>query len=129
MNRRTFHPIWVIIVCLTVSVGSPICALDQQLSPGSDILVTTSNSGIRDNFSLKVSTASDETEAKKAPPQSSPEQGGSKCEELGDSATKEASEIQTLKEKIIELQKQGQARISQDHFVQFYRRFWPLLTL
>jgi hypothetical protein len=107
MNRKTFHPIWVIIVCLTVSGGSPICALDQQLSLEPDILVTTSNSGIRNNFSLKVSAASDETEAKKTPPQSSPEQGVSKCEELGDSPTKEASEIQTLKEKIIELQNKG----------------------
>jgi len=69
--------------------------------------VTTSNSGIRNNFSLKVSAASDESEAEKTPPQSSPEQGVSKCEELGDSPTKEASEIQTLKEKIIELQNKG----------------------
>ncbi len=105
MNLLAYSVTWLLMVSWTAWFGSPICALGQQLPLEPQILAASSNSEIRDNVSLSLSAAPDETEKKLVPP--SHEQEGPKCEELGDSPTKEASEVQKLKERIIELQNKG----------------------
>ena len=105
MNPKAYRPILILIVCLAVSGGIGIEALGQQWTNKPEILRAEANSGTHDSISLKLLAASDEAEVKKEPPAPLPQdRGASQSGELGNAQTKETSEIQKLKEKIIELQ-------------------------
>ncbi len=105
MNPKIYRPILILIVCLAATGGFGIQALGQQWTNKPETLLVDANPGTHDSISLKLLAASDEAEVKKEPPPPSPQdRAASQGEELGDAPTKETSEIQKLKEKIIDLQ-------------------------
>jgi|GEM_PF-1285077 len=104
MKPKTCRAILTLIVFLAVS-GIGIEALGQQWTNRPEVLLEEADFGTRDNVSLKLLVASDESEVKKEPQPPAPQdRGASQSGELGDAPTKEASEIQKLKEQIIDLQ-------------------------
>jgi hypothetical protein len=113
MNHKAYGTVLTLIVCLALSGGIEIEALGRQWTSESEILSTDADSVNCNGISLKLLAAAYEAEVKKEPQPASPQdRGASKNEEPGDAPTKETSEIQKLKEKIIELQNKGKLGFS-----------------
>jgi hypothetical protein len=105
MNPRTCRTILALIVCLAVSGGIGIEALGQQWTNRPAVLIGGADFGTRDGVSMNLLAASDEAEVKKEPQPSAPQdREASQSGEQGSAGAKEASEIQKLKDQIIDLQ-------------------------
>src|SRR4030042_1545207 len=108
MNPRTYRAILTLIVCLAVSGDIGIEALGQQWTNRPAVCIGEADFGTRDSVSLKLLAASDEAEVKKEPQPAAPQdREASQSGEQGSAGAKEASEIQKLKEQIIDLQNKG----------------------
>jgi hypothetical protein len=120
MNSRAYRGFLTLVVCLVVSGGMGIGAFGQQRTDRPEILPAGVDSGTRDSISLKLLAASEEAEVKKEPEvkneaevkkdpgaAASQDRSASPSGELGGASTKEAPEIQKLKEQIIDLQNKG----------------------
>jgi hypothetical protein len=108
MNPRTYRAILTLIVCLAVSGDIGIEALGQQWTNRPAVLIGEAGFGTRDSVSLKLLAASDEAEVKKEPQPPAPQdREASQSGEQERAGAKEASEIQKLREQIIDLQNKG----------------------
>jgi hypothetical protein len=114
MNSGAYRGFLTLVVCLVVSGGMGIGAFGQQSIDSPEILRAGADSGNRDSIAPKLLAASEEAEGKneaevKKDPEAaaSQDRNASPSGELGGASTKEAPEIQKLKEQIIDLQNKG----------------------
>jgi hypothetical protein len=108
MNPRAYRAVLTLILCLGIFAASAIVAFGQQTINRPEILLAGADSGTHHSISLRLMAASDEADLKKeTPPPTPQDHGASRSGELGGAPTKEISEIQKLKEQIIDLQNKG----------------------